>query len=127
MAKSPTQNPFGVDEEPSKFVDFDIFTKLKVLVQLSVWTLNNAERIREKMEERGEQEQSVAWVRSLSLCHKTLIHQCQNFSVSMKSDTTERIVTTSYWTTTAYTVVPNCLRHPPILQSQKLKLRELRR
>ena len=74
MAKAPTQNPFGNEEEPLRFVDFDVFTKLKVLVQLSVWTLNNAERIRERMEERGEQEQSVAWVRSPSLWCKAPIH-----------------------------------------------------
>ncbi|KAL9100943.1 MAG: hypothetical protein Q9163_003742 [Psora crenata] len=61
MAKAPHRNPFGEDEEPKKFSGFDIFTKLKVLVQLSQWTLNNADRLREKMEERTESEQSVAW------------------------------------------------------------------
>ncbi|KAG8533328.1 uncharacterized protein KY384_002111 [Bacidia gigantensis] len=61
VAKAPQRNPFGEDEEPKHFVDFDVFTKLKVLVQLSQWTLNNAERIREKMDERGENEQSMAW------------------------------------------------------------------
>lgn len=62
VAKAPHRNPFGIEEEPKKFADFDIFTKLKVLVQLSQWTLNNAERIREKMEERGEAEQALSWV-----------------------------------------------------------------
>ena len=62
MAKAPQRNPFGVEEEPNKFADFDVFTKLKILVQLSQWTLINADRIREKMEERGELQQSVQWV-----------------------------------------------------------------
>ena len=65
VAKAPHRNPFGVEEEPKKFAEFDVFTKLKVLVQLSQWTLNNAERIREKLEERGEAEQALAWV---SIC-----------------------------------------------------------
>ena len=67
MAKAPYRNPFGEEEEPKKFADFDIFTKLKVLVQLSQWTLNNTDRIREKMEERTESEQSVAWVSALGI------------------------------------------------------------
>ena len=50
-----------------------MFTKLKVLVQLSQWTLNNAERIREKMEERGESEQSVAWVIHLGFHDEALL------------------------------------------------------
>ena len=28
VAKAPHRNPFGVEEEPAKFVDFDIFTKV---------------------------------------------------------------------------------------------------
>lgn len=60
VAKAPERNPFGIEEEPGHFIDFDIFTKLRVLHQLSVWTLNNPERIREKMEEKeGEQTQWV--------------------------------------------------------------------
>ena len=63
LAKAPQRNPFGDEEDPKKFAEFDVFLKLRILVQLSQWTLNNADRIREKMEERGEMEQSVAWVR----------------------------------------------------------------
>lgn len=63
VAKAPTRNPFGEEEEPQHFVAFDVFTKLRVLHQLSVWTLNNPDRIREKMEEEkeGEQTQWVCW------------------------------------------------------------------
>ncbi|KAH9870354.1 hypothetical protein IAQ61_005828 [Plenodomus lingam] len=49
VAKAPARNPFGTDEEPNKFNDFDVFTKIRVLQQLSVWTLNNPNTIREKL------------------------------------------------------------------------------
>ncbi|KAJ5929440.1 hypothetical protein N7454_006390 [Penicillium verhagenii] len=57
-AKSPNlPNPFGHDEEPLKFLHFDVFTKLRVLHQLSVWTFWNADRIRDKLPEKKESEQ----------------------------------------------------------------------
>ncbi|KAJ5149698.1 hypothetical protein N7448_001276 [Penicillium atrosanguineum] len=57
-AKAPhITNPFGYDEEPLRFLDFDVFQKLRVLHQLSVWTFWNADRIREKMPEKKETEQ----------------------------------------------------------------------
>ncbi|KAK7511326.1 hypothetical protein IWZ03DRAFT_352932 [Phyllosticta citriasiana] len=49
VAKAPNRNPFGVEEEPVKFNDMDTFTKIRVLHQLSVWTLNNPDRIKDKM------------------------------------------------------------------------------
>ncbi|KAI4615999.1 hypothetical protein J4E90_006003 [Alternaria incomplexa] len=49
VAKAPARNPFGEEEEPNKFHDFDVFTKIRVLQQLSVWTLNNPNTIREKI------------------------------------------------------------------------------
>ncbi|KAF1972978.1 hypothetical protein BU23DRAFT_466568 [Bimuria novae-zelandiae CBS 107.79] len=49
VAKAPARNPFGTDETPNKFDDFDVFTKIKVLQQLSVWTLNNPNTIRERL------------------------------------------------------------------------------
>lgn len=61
-AKAPhLVNPFGYDEEPNKFRDFDVFLKLKVLHKLSQWTLWNPDRIREKMPEQKETEQTQ-WV-----------------------------------------------------------------
>lgn len=54
VAKAPQRNPFGTDEEPRHFNDFDVFLKLKVLHQLSVWTLNNPERVKERMDEKDE-------------------------------------------------------------------------
>ncbi|KAJ5086614.1 hypothetical protein NUU61_007921 [Penicillium alfredii] len=58
-AKAPhVQNPFGYDEEPRRFLDFDVFLKLRVLQQLSVWTFWNADRIRDKMPEKKENDQT---------------------------------------------------------------------
>ncbi|CAI7644807.1 hypothetical protein N7533_005492 [Penicillium manginii] len=50
-------NPFGQDEVPLRFLDFDVFLKLRVLHQLSVWTFWNQDRIRDKMPEKKESEQ----------------------------------------------------------------------
>lgn len=58
VAKAPNRNPFGTDEEPQKFAEFDVFLKLKVLVQLSQWTLINADRMRERMPEAKDNEQT---------------------------------------------------------------------
>ncbi|CAI6245617.1 unnamed protein product [Periconia digitata] len=49
VAKAPLRNPFGTDEDPVKFNSFDVFTKIRILQQLSIWTLNNPNTIREKM------------------------------------------------------------------------------
>jgi len=62
IAKAPDRNPFGIEEEPKRFAEFDVLTKLRVLVQLSQWTLINAERMRERMPEAKDTEQ-IQWVR----------------------------------------------------------------
>lgn len=49
LAKAPQRNPFGEDEEPVKFNDLDIYTRIRILQQLSTWTFGNAERIRGMM------------------------------------------------------------------------------
>ncbi|KAF2706776.1 hypothetical protein K504DRAFT_412324 [Pleomassaria siparia CBS 279.74] len=49
VAKDPSRNPFGTEDEPKKFNNFDVFTKIRVLHQLSVWTLNNPNSVRERM------------------------------------------------------------------------------
>lgn len=59
VAKAPHRNPFGVEEEPAKFVDFEVFTKIRVLQQLTQWTMGNPDRIREKMEEQKDHEQTI--------------------------------------------------------------------
>lgn len=61
VARAPHRNPFGTEEEPIRFKEFDIFTKIRVLQQLTQWTMKNPERIREKMTEQKEIEQTK-WV-----------------------------------------------------------------
>ncbi|CBF75649.1 hypothetical protein AN3668.2 [Aspergillus nidulans FGSC A4] len=57
-AKAPhIPNPFGYDEVPKRFLDFDVFLKLRVLHQLTVWTFWNPDRIRDKMPEQREIDQ----------------------------------------------------------------------
>jgi DNA-directed RNA polymerase len=61
-AKAPhIPNPFGHDEVPNRFLDFDVFQKLRVLHQLSIWTFWNPDRIRDKMPEQRENDQTQ-WV-----------------------------------------------------------------
>ncbi|PYH42099.1 putative PHD finger domain protein [Aspergillus saccharolyticus JOP 1030-1] len=58
-AKAPhITNPFGYDEVPNKFLEFDVFLKLRVLHQLSIWTFWNPDRIRDKMPEQRELDQT---------------------------------------------------------------------
>lgn len=82
QARSPTWNPFGGAEVPVRFDEFDVFTKvvpipiilaqatannrvqlyqLRVLQQLTQWTMVHPERIRDKMEEQKDIEQTN-WV-----------------------------------------------------------------
>jgi hypothetical protein len=51
LSKAPERNPFGEEEEPLKFNDLDVFTRIRVLHQLSNWTFFNADRIRGMMPE----------------------------------------------------------------------------
>ncbi|WPG99813.1 Cat eye syndrome critical region protein 2 [Acrodontium crateriforme] len=46
LAKAPALNPFGEEEEPIKFNEMDIYTRIRILHQLSTWTLWNTDRIR---------------------------------------------------------------------------------
>lgn len=58
MAKAPQRNPFGNEEEPTPFNELDVYTRIRVLQQLSTWTLGNAERIRGLM---PEDEDHLTW------------------------------------------------------------------
>ena len=80
-AKAPHRNPFGKEEEPKKFLDFDIFTKLEVLYQLSQWTFCNPTRIRENM---PADEDETYWVRRA---------QVHSFAQAKKLQRTEEIGT----------------------------------
>ncbi|KAK3941854.1 hypothetical protein QBC46DRAFT_89716 [Diplogelasinospora grovesii] len=58
LSKAPEKNPFGTDETPAKFVDFDVFTKIRVLQQMTQFVMMNPERLREKAEEPRDIDQT---------------------------------------------------------------------
>lgn len=54
-------HPYGTDEEPNHFRDFHIFTKLRMLYQLAVWTFHNPDRMRQHFPELDWEDQYVEW------------------------------------------------------------------
>ncbi|TKA71737.1 hypothetical protein B0A55_08538 [Friedmanniomyces simplex] len=58
VAKAPHRNPFGEDELPISFASMDIFTRVRVLQQLTIWTLGNVQRIRDMM---PQEEDHLGW------------------------------------------------------------------
>ncbi|KND90407.1 hypothetical protein TOPH_04962 [Tolypocladium ophioglossoides CBS 100239] len=58
LTKAPDSNPFGDDDDPHKFAEFDVFAKIKVLQRLTQWTMIHPERIRDKVEEQKDTEQA---------------------------------------------------------------------
>ncbi|KAJ8125643.1 hypothetical protein O1611_g7995 [Lasiodiplodia mahajangana] len=58
VAKAPDLNPFGTDEIPARFHDFDALLKIRVLQQLTRWVMLHPERIREKMDEQKPSDQT---------------------------------------------------------------------
>lgn len=58
VAKAPERNPFGTDETPAKFADFDIYTKIRILQQMTQFVMMQPEKIREKMEEQKDVDQA---------------------------------------------------------------------
>lgn len=60
VAKAPSRNPFGTEEEPKKFSEFDIFIKLRILCQLSIWTFTSVNRLRDAMPADSDH---LEWVR----------------------------------------------------------------
>ncbi|KAK5253494.1 hypothetical protein LTS06_002205 [Exophiala xenobiotica] len=61
IAKAPNLNPYGEEETPRRFRDFDIFTKIRVLHQLTIWTFWNPDRIRERMPEHPREVDQLEW------------------------------------------------------------------
>ncbi|KAH7136639.1 hypothetical protein EDB81DRAFT_87959 [Dactylonectria macrodidyma] len=58
LAKAPSDNPFGDGDVPAKFSEFDVPTKIRVLQQLTQWTMIHPERIRDNMDEQKDTEQT---------------------------------------------------------------------
>ena len=127
LAKAPARNPFGDDEEPKKFAGFDVFTKLRVLFQLSQWTFINAERMRERMSEVKDAEQTQ-WVRTVNELVDHALIQSSRCSVSKKLATTNRIDFIMYSMTTAFIAAPTLrplLPHPPNPKQIRRRVRPL--
>jgi hypothetical protein len=72
MAKAPQLNPYGDDETPKKFRDFDIFLKIRILHQLTVWTFFNPDKMRERMPDHPTEGRQVDWV----CCSSCLCANC---------------------------------------------------
>lgn len=117
LAKAPHLNPYGAEETPKRFRDFDIVTKIRVLHQLTVWTFWNPDRIREKMPDHPREVDQLEWV---SLCAAQLEHMLIDpTSESRSLVTTVMIDNTTYWTTIASTVGLNLHCHQRPKPSRK--------
>ena len=119
VAKAPSRNPYGDEEEPNKFAEFDVFTKIRVLHQLSTWTLNNAERMRGLMEEKDSEQ--TQWVCAPQQSYASFTNIID--SASKNSAGTLRIAPTLYWTMIAYTVAPRHRYHLHLPRSRKQRQR----
>ncbi|KAI3554762.1 PHD-finger domain-containing protein [Colletotrichum abscissum] len=58
LARTPEKNPFGTEEIAAKFTDFDVLTKVRILQQMTQWVMARPERVREKMEEQKDIDQT---------------------------------------------------------------------
>ena len=103
VAKAPHRNPFGVEEEPAKICRFRCLYKgsfgnnqdmcstyalvqIRVLQQLTQWTMGNPDRIREKMEEQKDHEQTI-WVCPISALSYMLIPNMSGSELSLLDGT----------------------------------------
>ncbi|KAM4059330.1 PHD-finger domain-containing protein [Hirsutella rhossiliensis] len=58
LTRGRKSNPLGDADAPRKFADLDLIAKIKVLQQLTQWTMVHPERIRDRMEEQKDVEQT---------------------------------------------------------------------
>ncbi|KAL2020187.1 hypothetical protein VTK56DRAFT_8711 [Thermocarpiscus australiensis] len=58
LSKAPEKNPFGTAETPARFADFDVFTKIRVLQQMTQFIMMHPERLRERTEEQKDMDQT---------------------------------------------------------------------
>jgi len=93
VAKAPSRNPYGTEETPKRFADFDVFAKLRVLFQLSQWTLLNPDRMRERMPETKDTEQTQ-WVRDVVRSLAAVPTNHTFYRESKRLDTTSKSVFT---------------------------------
>jgi hypothetical protein len=60
LAKAPELNPFGDEEEARKFPEMDVFTKIRVLHQLTLFAFWNPDKIRDKLPDVSTDDQ-INW------------------------------------------------------------------
>ncbi|KAL2269871.1 hypothetical protein VTJ83DRAFT_2055 [Remersonia thermophila] len=58
LAKAPNKNPFGTEETAARFADFDVFTKIRVLQQMTQLIMLNPEKLRERTDEQRDTDQT---------------------------------------------------------------------
>jgi len=128
VAKAPSRNPYGTDETPNKFAEFDVFTKLRVLFQLSQWTLLHPDRMRERMPEAKDAEQTQ-WVRDVVYPHGWKSTNLTCDSESKRLDTTSKNASTlsSMTTVSIEEPIPHYPHHPRLSRNQRPSPRPSRR
>ncbi|KAK4177651.1 hypothetical protein QBC36DRAFT_300018 [Triangularia setosa] len=58
LNKAPEKNPFGSAEVPLRFTDFDVFTKIRILQQMTQFIIMSSEKLRDKTEEQKDTDQT---------------------------------------------------------------------
>ncbi|KAK4197477.1 hypothetical protein QBC40DRAFT_285417 [Triangularia verruculosa] len=58
LNKAPEKNPFGSAEAPLRFADFDVFTKVRILQQMTQLIMMSSEKLRDKTEEQKDTDQT---------------------------------------------------------------------
>ncbi|KAH7326762.1 hypothetical protein B0I35DRAFT_457928 [Stachybotrys elegans] len=59
LLHAPDRNPFGDEETPVRFSDLDVLAKIRILQQLTQWTMVHPERLRSKLEEQRDIDQTT--------------------------------------------------------------------
>ncbi|PHH84300.1 hypothetical protein CDD83_2178 [Cordyceps sp. RAO-2017] len=59
LTRAPASTLLGDEENPHTFCSLDIFAKIKVLQQLTQWAMLYPEKLRDKMEEQKDTEQTT--------------------------------------------------------------------
>jgi hypothetical protein len=62
VSKAPEMtNPFGDEEAPARFADFDVFKKIKVLQQMTQFIMMNPEKLRERAVDQAHELDQTSW------------------------------------------------------------------
>lgn len=112
-------HPYGTDEEPNRFRNFHVFTKLRVLYRLAQWTFHNPDHIRKHFaSETDWDDQYMDWVRIVSMLHE-LPSILTSSSKRIQLAGTVKIAYTTNLVETDSTDVPILLYQSPPNRSRK--------